>query len=328
MKIDVFAHIVPVGFERALEKESASLPYYIECTPSLYDLDLRFRIMDKYEDYFQVLTVPGIHEVTMKGHPKAVDLVRRVNDEMAGLVSKYPDRFVGAVASLPLNDMDATLKEAERAINELRFRGVEIWATNAKPLDDEYFRPLYEKMWRYNLPIWIHPMRNANVPDYTCENESKYGINSIFGWVYETTTAMTRLVFGRVLQDYPGIKFITHHCGAMVPYLGKRIVAHYDNYEMLWKHRYFVGLNKHPIEYFRMFYNDTALNGSSSGLMCAYDFFGTERLLFATDMPFDCQLGHVSIRETMRSVEEMNISVSDKKKIYVENARNLMRLPV
>lgn len=328
MKIDIFAHIVPPGFKRALEKAGASLPYYIECTPSLTDLDLRFRIMDKYEEYVQILTVSGIHEITMKGHPKAVELVKMVNDEMAGLVSKYPDRFVGAVACLPLNNIDATLKEAERAINELRFRGVEIWATNTKPLDDDYFRPLYEEMYRYNLPIWIHPMRNANVADYAGENESKYGINSLFGWLYETTTAMTRLVFGRVLQDYPGIKFITHHCGAMVPYCGSRIVSHYDNYEMVWKKRYTDGLTKHPIEYFRMFYNDTALNGSSSGLMCGYDFFGPDRLLFATDMPFDSQLGHVSIRETIRSIEEMAIPASDKKKIYEDNARKLMRLPV
>lgn len=328
MKIDIFAHIVPPRYGETVNKMSLIAPDYIERTASLNDLDLRFRIMDKYDEYVQVVTVPGFHRVITEGKEKAVDLAQRANDEMAELVLKYPDRFAGAVASLPLNDMDAALKEADRAINELRFRGVEIWATNEKPLDLPEFMPLYEKMCHYNLPIWIHPMRMPTVPDYTCENESKYGINSLFGWVYETTTAMTRLVFGRVLQDYPDIKFITHHCGAMVPYLAERIVSHYDNYEMIWKRTYKKGLKKSPIEYFRMFYNDTALNGSTAGLTCGYSFFGADHLLFATDMPFDSQLGHVSIRETIRSIEEMDIPASDKKKIYADNARKLMRLPV
>ena len=328
MKIDIFTHVVPSGFKEALNKLSLSPPYYVECTRSLFDLDLRFRIMDKYDGYVQVITVAGFHKVIAEAGAKAVDLAKMVNDEMAELVSKYPDRFVAAVACLPLNHMDAALKEADRAINELRFRGVEIWAGNARPLDLPEYMPLYEEMCRYNLPIWIHPVRTAAVPDYSIENESKYGINSLFGWVYETTTAMTRLVFSRVLKSYPDIKFITHHCGAMVPYLAARIVAHYDNYEMVWRHTYNQGLTKHPIEYFRMFYADTALNGNPSALTCGYDFFGVEHLLFATDMPMDSQLGHVSIRETIRAIEEMDISVSDKKKIYEDNARKLLRLPV
>jgi len=328
MKIDIFTHVVPSRYKDALKKMSLSGPYYTELTRSLTDLDLRFRIMDKYDEYVQVLTVAGFHKAIAEGKAKAVELAKIANDEMAELIFKYPDRFVSAVACLPLNDMDAALKEAERAINELRFRGVEIWATHEKPLDLPEFMPLYEQMCQYNLPIWIHPIRTAAVTDYRNEKESKYGINSVFGWVYETTAAMTRLVFSHVLQNYPNIKFITHHCGGMVPFFAGRIVAHYDCYEMIWRHTYKQGLTEHPIEYFRMFYNDTAVNGSSTALQCGYDFFGADHLLFATDMPFDSQLGDVSIRETIRSIEEMDIPDSDKKKIYEDNARNLMRLPV
>ncbi|MBW1800309.1 MAG: amidohydrolase [Deltaproteobacteria bacterium] len=328
MMIDIFAHIIPLKYIEAVKRLSLINPDYIDRTRSLSDLDIRFRIMDKYDAYLQVLTIPGFHRVIAEGKEKSVELAKMANDSMAELVSKYPDRFVAAVASLPLNDMDAALKEAERAINDLHFRGVEIWATNEKPLDMPEFMPLYEEMCRYNLPIWIHPMRMPSVPDYTNEKESKYGINSLFGWVYETTTAMTRLVFGQVLQKYPDIKFITHHCGAMIPYLSARIVSHYDNYEMIWGRTYNRGLTKHPIEYFRMFYNDTAVNGNTAALNCGYDFFGVERLLFATDMPFDSQLGDVSIRETIRSIEEMDIPDVEKKMIFEDNARRLMRLPV
>ena len=114
----------------------------------------------------------------------------------------------------------------------------------------------------------------------------------------------------------------------MIPYLADRIVSHYDNYEMVWGRNDKKGLTKPPIDYFRMFYNDTALNGNTAALNCAYAFFGADRLLFATDMPFDSQLGEVSIRETIRSVEAMAISEKDKNKIFEHNARKLMRLPV
>jgi predicted TIM-barrel fold metal-dependent hydrolase len=328
MKIDIFAHIVPLKYLEAVKRLSLINPDYIDRTRSLSDLDVRFRIMDKYAEYVQVISIPGFHRIIAEGKEKTIELAQRANDDMAELIFHYPDRFVSAVACLPLNDMDAALKEAERAIVELRFRGIEIWATNEKPLDSPEFFPLYEEMCRQNLPIWIHPMRMPSVPDYISEKESRYGINSVFGWVYETTSAMTRLVFGQVFQKFPDIKFITHHCGAMVPYLAGRIVSHYDNYEVIWRRGYNKGLTKHPIEYFRMFYNDTAVNGCTSALMCGYDFFGVDHLLFATDMPFDSQLGDVSIRETIRSINEMNISEFDMKKIFEGNARSLMRLPV
>lgn len=333
MKIDVFAHIAPQKYLEAFNRLSLTKPNdlerkYMERTTSLTDLDVRFQIMDKYDEYVQVLTIPGFHKVISLGEDKAVELAKKGNDAMAELIYKYPDRFVGAAACLPLNNIDAALEEAKRAIEQLKFRGVEIWATHEKPLDAPEYFPLYEEMCRYNLPIWIHPMRGPSVPDYASEKESKYGINSVFGWVYETTAAMARLVFGQVLQKFPGIKFITHHSGAMVPFLAARIVAHYDNYEMRWEKDYMSGLAIHPIDYFRMFYNDTAVNGCTAALNCAYDFFGADHLLFATDMPMDSQLGHVSIRETIRSINEMNIPDEQKKKIFEGNARRLMRLPV
>ena len=83
---------------------------------------------------------------------------------------------------------------------------------------------------------------------------------------------------------------------------------------------------KHPIEYFKMFYNDTALNGNASGLMCAYQFFGEDHLLFGTDMPHDVENGAIAIRKTIEAIEDMNIPESSKKKIFEGNARNLLHL--
>lgn len=317
MKIDIFPHILPVKYKEALYKMAPPGFYIqdvIETLPTLFDLEHRFRIMDKFEGLMQVLTLSAPPIEQIGDSRKAVDLAKLANDEMAELVLKYPDRFAGAVAALPMIDMDATLKEVDRAINDLRFRGVQInTPINNKPLDSPEFLPLYEKMSQYHLPIWIHPVREADFADYRTEKRSKYMIFHIFGWPYETAAAMTRLVFSGVLEKYPNLKIITHHCGSMIPYLEQRIIGAYDHAEMLRGARYKQGLTKSPIEYFKMFYNDTAIYGSTPGLMCAYAFCGADHLLFATDFPYDSQFGERYIRQTIQSIEQMNIS--DKEKI-------------
>ena len=332
MKIDLFPHILPQKYKETLYK-IAPADFYIkdvvETLPTLYDLDHRFRIMDKFEGLMQILTLssPPIEQI---GDPKkAIDLAKLANDEMAELVLKYPDRFPAAVAALPMIDMEATLKEVDRAINDLKFRGIQLnTPINNKPLDSPEFLPLYEKMAHYNLPIWIHPVREADFADYRTEKRSKYMIFHIFGWPYETAAAMTRLVFSGVMEKYPNLKVITHHCGSMVPYLEQRIIGAYDHAEMLRGAKYKQGLTKAPIDYFKMFYYDTAIYGSTPGLICAYAFCGADHLLFATDFPYDSQFGERYIRQTIQSVEQMNISDLEKKMIFEENARKLLRLPI
>ncbi len=331
MKIDIFPHILPIKYKEALYKvapPSFENQDAIDTNPTLFDLECRFRIMDKYQGLVQVLTIGAPAVEGIADSQKALDLAKLANDEMAELVFKYPDRFVAAVACLPMNNIDAALSEVDRAINDLRFRGIQIYTpVNDKPLDSPEFMPFYEKMSHYNLPIWLHPKRTPAYADYRTENKSKYRIFSIMGWPYETTVAMMRLVFSGVLERYPNLKIITHHCGAMVPYFEQRIVIIHDSAERRGE-GYKRGLTRAPIEYFKMFYNDTALYGSTPALMCGYAFFGADKLLFGTDMPMDNQFGARYVRETIRSVEQMDIPGLEKKKIFEDNARQLLRLPV
>lgn len=332
MKIDVFPHILPKKYKEALYKIAPPNFYIqdvIETLPTLFDLEHRFRIMDKYEGLMQILTLSSPPIEQMADSHKAVDLAKLANDEMAELVFKYPDRFAAAVACLPMNNMDATLKEVDRAINDLKCRGVQInTPINDKPLDSPEFIPLYEKMAQYNLPIWIHPVREVDFADYKTEKRSKYMIFHVFGWPYETAAAMTRFVFSGILEKYPNLKIITHHCGSMVPYLEQRIIGAYDHAEMLRGAKYKQGLTKSPIDYFKMFYYDTAIYGSTPGLICAYAFCGADHLLFATDFPYDSQYGERYIRQTIQSIEQMDISDLEKKMIFEDNARKLLRLPI
>jgi len=330
MKIDIYTHVVPSKYKDALFKYSDQFvteKNFMERRMTLTNLNERNRILDQYKDVVQVLsaTLPPLEEIV---NPKeAAKLARIANDEMAEWVAKYPKKYIAAIANLPLNNLDASLKEAERAVKELGFKGIQIYTSiQGKPLSKEEFMPLYKMMSDFDLPIWIHPLRRSSTPDYPTENSSFHQIFSIFGWPYETTLAMTRLVFAGIFEKFPNIKFITHHCGGMIPYFADRIVVHYNNgLERLGK-RFFPGLTKHPIQYFKMFYNDTALNGSTPSLMCAYDFFGEDHLLFGSDMPYDVENGAVAIRQTIEAIEGMNIPESSKKKIYEGNAQNLLHL--
>jgi len=328
MKIDIYTHIMPVRYKEALYEKVGSprLRETIEAVPTLSNLDSRFKILDKY-GCVQVLTLGAPPVEAVSGPKEARELARIANDSIAELVGKYPDRFIAGVASLPMNDTEAALEEADRAIRDLNLKGIQICSSiNGKPLDSSEFFPLYEKMATYDLPIWIHPGRGVKTPDYPDEKISKYQIWAIFGWPYETTAAMTRLVFSGVLNRYPSLKIITHHCGAMVPYFAERIDSACDMAETM-KEPVKQALTKPPLDYYRMFYNDTAVSGSRSALMCAYDFFGPEHILFGTDMPMDNEYGARQVRKTIEAIEGMDIPDRDKRLIFEENARRLLRLP-
>ncbi len=288
---------------------------------ALTDLDARFRIMDKYPGLTHLLNLGSNQGEHFAPAKDAVDLAKLANDEMAELVSKYPDRFVGAIASLPLNDMDAALRELDRAINELGFRGIQIFSEiNGKPLDSPEFMPLYEMMAYHDLPIFLHPRRESTMPDYAVEDESRYMVFLLFGWPYETTVAMTRLVCGGVLEKYPKLKVITHHCGGMVPYYADRITALYD---------FFPQPNtQSPLNYYRKFYGDTALAGSTEALMCGYHFFGASHILFGTDMSYGNQLEDGGTGKIISSINKLNISDAEKKQIFEDNARELFHIPL
>jgi predicted TIM-barrel fold metal-dependent hydrolase len=327
LKIDSFTHIMPLEFKDLMLKNYSSSPLLDIRNPAMYDMDVRFRIMDRYEGLMHVLTLASPPIEDLAGPDKSLDLCKVANDGMAELVFKHPDRFAAAVASLPMNNMDAALNEVDRTINDLKFRGVQIFTNvNGKPIDSPEFLPLYEKMVHYNLPIWLHPWRTPDFADYKTEEKSKYMLHFLFGWPYETTAAMTRLVFSRVLEKYPSLKIITHHCGALIPSLWQRITHGVDGEEMTRRGKMKQGLTKAPIEYYRMFYADTAINDNTPGLMNGYAFFGVDRLLFASDMPYENQMGDRKTRENIAAVEKMEISDLEKKKIFEDNARVLFRV--
>jgi uncharacterized protein len=326
-KIDMFCHILPPKYKEVLFKKGRS-SYYMDADlgrPALFDMDVRFKVMDNIEGLRQVLTLglpPLDHAFPSK---EVAGLARMANEETAELVAGYPERFIAGVASLPLNDLDASLRETERAIEELHFKGVQIYSSvNGKPLDRPEFLPLYEKMAQYDLPLWIHPVKDRVTPDYADEAASKYALFLAFGWPYETTLAMSRLVFSGIMEKYPNLKFITHHCGGMLPFFYKRVALVPPGV----KTGEVMELARPPLDYFKRFYADTVLGGNVPALMAGHAFFGTDHMLFASDYPYPggADKGEIVLREVIRSVEMMGVSEEDKAKIFSKNARRILSL--
>jgi predicted TIM-barrel fold metal-dependent hydrolase len=337
MKIDIFPHILPRRyFDRMVEvvPDRAAVRRWT-AIPLLYDLEARLRMMRDFGGYQQILTL-SLPAIEFVAPPElAPELARIANDGMAEICAQHPEQFPGWVASLPMNNVKAAVEEARRAIEQGGARGVQIFTNvNGRPLDAPDFAPVFELMHGYDLPIWLHPTRPASAADYAGETQSRFDIWWVFGWPYETSAAMARMVFSGFFDRWPNLKIITHHLGAMVPFLEARIGHGLDQ---LGKREAaepgYAGIiaamkakGRRPLDYFRMFYGDTAINGSRSGTRCGIDFFGCDHVLFGTDCPFDPEGGPIFIREIIKVLDALDLTEEERRKIYSGNAERLLRL--
>jgi predicted TIM-barrel fold metal-dependent hydrolase len=337
MKIDAFTHIFPRAYwERMLRvlPDGRDMHKRVRAIPSIVELDARFRIMDQFgDDYRQVLTL-GSPPIEVFPQKHGVEMARLANDGMAELVARYPGRFVGFAASLPMNDIEAACAEAERAIEQLGAIGVQVFTNiNGRPLYRRDTLPLFDLVARYDLPMWMHPARGAEFADYAGEAKSHYEIWWTLGWPYETSVAMAHMVFGGLFDRHPDFKLITHHMGGMIPYFEGRVGPGWDQLGKRTSDEDYAPLlegmkskGKRPVDYFKLFYADTALFGAHEATKCGLRFFGVERTLFASDAPFDPEGGRAYIRDTIEIVERLELSPAERRAIYAGNLRRLCRL--
>ena len=250
----------------------------------------------------------------IEGFPKvyadpalATKAARLMNDELAAVVATHPKRFRG-VAILPTVDPAAMIAELHRAVTELGFVGAYVAVgPTAKRMDHPDYEQLYKAIVDPDVTLWLHPSRPPFIPDYTDEKLSQYYEWQLVGWPYDTTSAMFRIVFAGVFDRYPTIRIVTHHHGAFVPLLAPRLGNVWPAIEV-------VGLpmptkiSKPYVEHFRKFYCDTAASGfAPKALELAVEFFGPERVVFGSDLPFDVQDGQIFTVETLRSIDAMTV---------------------
>jgi predicted TIM-barrel fold metal-dependent hydrolase len=333
MKIDVFNHIITPKYHQRRMKVAPPgmrLQEAERILPTLFDLDARLRVMDTAGDgYVQILSTANPPVENMAGPEDALELSRIANDEMAELVSRFPSRFLGAAACLPMKNPQGTLDELDRAVRQLGLCAVQIYTdVQGRPLDDPAFSPVFDKVVELDIPILLHPVRGPDRADYPTEHSSRFDTWRIMGWPYDTVAAMARLAFSGIFDRHPGIKIVTHHLGGFAPYLSERIREGYDKIlKAARSSNEPVPLKKHPHDYFHEFYADTITIGSVPALACGLEFFGPDRVLFATDMPFDTEGGRKYVEVALQAMEKLDAPASDKEKIFELNARTLFRLP-
>jgi aminocarboxymuconate-semialdehyde decarboxylase len=297
----------------------------------LWDMPARVEMLKQFPDVQQIISL-AVPSPEMMGTPDESPAYARVaNEGMAAICREWPKQFPTFVASLPMNNPKAALIEMDYAIDVLGAKGIQVLShASGKALDHPEIFPIFERITNHHhLPVWMHPTRPGHKPDYDTEDRSKYEIWQVLGWPFETSVAMSRMVFSGLFDRLPELKLITHHCGGMLPYFEGRA-------ETLWaqlgsrsadgsEDHVLASLKKKPMEYFKMFYGDTVLGGSSSALRCGLDFFGPEHVVFASDCPFDPEEGPMFIREGIRSIETLNLGAEDARRIYFGNAFKLLR---
>jgi predicted TIM-barrel fold metal-dependent hydrolase len=326
--LDAYAHILPRRyFDRVVEIASDTrvsgriqgMQPWFHQFPALADLDERWRSMDEVDGYRQIVTlaVPPVEEL---GPPEVtVELARVANDELAELVAAHPARFAGFAAGLPLNDVDASLEELHRAVGQLGALGAQVYTNvGGRPVDDPRFAPVFAELARLGCAVWLHPTRGATRPDYESEASSRFGLWFSLGWPYETSLAMTRLVFSGIVTRHSELPIITHHGGGMIPQFPERLVelaldeARIEHPEL----DYSIG------EQFRRFYADTVL-GMPGALRSSIEFFGVERILFATDMPFGPP---TLVPDKVAYVQALGLSDAETESVFSGNARRVLGL--
>ena len=217
------------------------------------------------------------------------------------------------------------MQEAERAITALGARGVQVFTNVAgKPLDRPEYQPLFAALAAHDLPVWLHPARTAGMTDYASEPRSRFEMWWCFGWPYETSVAMARLVLSGLFDRHPALKVITHHGGGMIPAFdgrvgpGMAVLGSRTTDEDL--SGVLPALRRPHLDYFRGFYADTALFGSATGLPASLAFFGPDHLVFATDAPFG------PLQETLAAIDTLNLTEAQRHAVLQGNAERLLRL--
>ena len=334
--VDAFPHILPKAlFERmcAVAETPAARNWLTGSRrqTGLYDLDLRFRVMDRFDDYRQVLTLatPPLEQVASGSALK--DLATMANDSMADLCQRFPDRFLGFAAGLPMDDTDAAIQELERATSQLGALGAQIFTNmNGHALDEPRFMPLFDSLAAHDKTVWVHGARSFVHPEFEGEDHSKYGLWLSLGWPYEMAMFMSRLVLAGVLERQPNLRILTHHGGGMIPTFGQRVGGNaigFQGSEHAAEFDVFTRLPKPPLEYFKRFYADTTVGGVARTIRASIDFFGIDHIMFATDWPFGPATEEANISPTLRAIrEELDLATDDLAKILDGNARRVLGL--
>ena len=253
------------------------------------------------------LTTPGTH---VEQPARALELAVLVNDAFAEVV-RTRHRF-SALATLPLNDPNASARELERALTELQLPGALLFSNvNGAMLSEEQFWPIYDVANQHGAILHIHPTNPVSV-----DQMKNYWLMPLVGFLFDTTLAAASLVFAGVPQRYPRIKWVLSHLGGAIPYLAERLDRGFHAFRECRQN-----ITREPSQFLKEFYFDT-VNFDAEALMLAARFAGSDHILAGSDYPH--AIG--SIPQMKQAIDSMHISVAERSRILNENAAGLLKV--
>jgi aminocarboxymuconate-semialdehyde decarboxylase len=284
------------------------------------NIERRLEHMDRLGVDVHVLTIPapGADRFERDGASK---IARIANDAIAAIARKHPKRFIGFF-TLPTCDVKASLDELDRSVHELGLKGFGCFANlNGQALDREELLPIYERLAKYKLPVYIHP----TAPLATEATGIDIMPTLIFGWAFDSTVAMTRLVYGRVLERFPEISFVVADVGGVLAFFAQRAINIYNGRTEEIRQRY--GLKENPLDSFRRFYVDTADHPALT-LRCVKEFFGADRMVLGTNYPYGPEEGCLLVKNSLKAIDGLELNATEKEKILGGNAARILGIGV
>ena len=282
--------------------------YQVALDLKQYGVEAKLKAMDQAGIDVSVLSMnmPG---PDLLAEELAVEGARICNDYLAEVCARHPERFVG-LASLPLQSVPAAIAELDRAMDELGLRGAILYShLGGQPVDAPELEPFYQHVAERGVPLVLHP----TVPTWAGAIQD-HAMVPMLGFVVDTSIAMLRLILGGILERYPRLQLVHPHAGGVLPYIMGRIVEQTEI-----KGRGREHITRSPEAYYRRVYLDT-VSPSPLALRYAYDFAGSERLLFGTDHPW------AGMATMLDLLERLDIPTDEKTRLFGENARGLFGL--
>jgi len=262
------------------------------------------------------LTSPGIEEIVDAA--MAVQTARSVNDFLAEHVAASKGRFK-AFASVPLQDVDAAVAEVRRTVGQLRFCGVLVngyvgSGADGKGLylDDPRFDPFWETLADMQAPLYLHPRTPDKAVQAAMYGDHPELVGATWGFAPETATHALRLAYGGVFDRHPTASVILGHMGETLPFFAWRIQRAFE----------YNPLGKKPAKRLQdylceNFWVTTSGNFSDQALITAILTVGADRILFASDYPYEMAT------DAARWIESAPISENDRRKICHRNSEKL-----
>jgi aminocarboxymuconate-semialdehyde decarboxylase len=274
--------------------------------PDMFEIEHRLADMAKKSIDMRVLSVsaPNVYPWPAA---EQVEIARHVNDALARYCAAHPNKFIG-LASLPLADVDASLREIDRAVNELGLKGVAIGSNiNGVALNDARFEPLWARINALRLPVVEHPVFPRDTSDM-----GEFELPLRVGLMFDTTLMAARMIYAGIFERYPDFPFVLAHTGAALIMLMERLDNGYRLFPDCRKY-----IDKLPSEYGKRLYYDSCAFGAQA-LMFAIGTVGVGQILFGTDDPF--------IGSDTAHVTSLPVSDADKEAILGGNAGRIFGL--